>query len=95
MGCEAYSHCQIFIQAVFYHKFSMHLRGFVTLYSYDDLSFKMCASKDNYNVIIISDVSTIWAATEKDVHEGLKSNTNLLFQLLKIPQIHLLAALFE
>ena len=73
----------------------MHLRDFVTVCSYDDLSFKICASKDHYNAIIISDVSTIRAAIEKDVHQGLKSNTNLLCQLLKIPRIHLLAALFE
>ena len=79
----------------FYHKLSMHLRDFVTVCSYDDLSFKICASKDHYNAIIISDVSTIRAAIEKDVHQGLKSNTNLLCQLLKIPRIHLLAALFE
>ncbi len=78
----------------FYHKYSMHSRDFVTVCSYDDLSFKVCASKDHYNAIIVSDVSTLWAAIKKVVHQGLKSNTNLLCQLMKIP-IHLLEELFE
>ena len=79
----------------FYHKYSMRSRDFVTVCSYNDLSFKVCASKDHYNAIIVSDVSTLWASIKKDVHQGLKSNTNLLCQLMKIPRIHLLAELFE
>ena len=107
-GCEAYSYCHKqsranswsfenvgFIQAVFYQKYSMRSRDFVTVCSYDDLSFKVCASKDNYNAIIVSDVSTLWAAIKKDVHQGIIGNTNLLCELMKIPRIHLLAELFE
>ena len=73
----------------------MHPRDFVTVCSYDDLSFKMCEFEDHYNAIIISDVLTIRATIEKDVRQGFKSNTNLLHQLLKIPRIHLFVALFE
>lgn len=79
----------------FYHKYSKQLREFVTVCSYDDLSCKVCASSDRYNAIIVSDVSTLWAAIEEDVHQGFKSNSNLLCQLLKIGRIHQLAELFE
>jgi hypothetical protein len=50
---------------------------------------------DRYNAIIVSDVSTLWAAIEEDVHQGFKSNSSLLCQLLKIGRIHQLAELFE
>jgi hypothetical protein len=73
----------------------MHPWEYVRVCSYDDLSFKVCASKDHYNAIIDSDVSTLWAVIKKDVHQGLKSNTNLLCWLMKIPRIHLLTELFE
>ena len=108
MGCEEYSYCHKrsranswtfenvgIIQAVFYHKYSMHSWCFVTICSYDDLSFKVSSSKDLYNAIIVCDVSCLWAAIKKDVGQGVKSNTNLLFHLMKIPRIHLLAVLFE
>ena len=35
------------------------------------------------------------AAVKEDVHQGFKSNSNLLCQLLKIGRIHQLAELFE
>ena len=85
----------VLFKLFFCHKFSMHLRDFVTVCSYDDLSFKMCASKDHYHAIVISDVSTIWVTIEKDVCQEFKRNTNLLCQLMKIPRIHPLATLFE
>lgn len=83
--------CKLF----FYHKNSKQLRELVTVCSYDDLSCKVCASSDRYNAIIVSDVSTLWAAIKEDVHQGFKSNSNLLCQLLKIGGIHQLAELFE
>ena len=73
----------------------MHLRDFVTVCSYDDLSCKVCASKHRYNAIIVSDVSNVRAAIKKDVNEGLKSNTNLFCQLLKISGIHHLTEMLE
>jgi hypothetical protein len=79
----------------FFHKYSKQLRELVTVCSYDDLSCKVCASKDHYNAIIVSEISTLWATIEEDVHQGFKSKSNLFCQLLKIGRIHQLAELFE
>ncbi len=49
----------------------------------------------HYNAIIVSDVSTLWAAIEEDVHQGFESDSNLLCQLLKLRRIHQLAEMFE
>ena len=85
----------VFYKLFFYHKYSKQLREFVTVCSYDDLSCIVCASRDHYNAIVVSDVSTLWAAIEEDVHQGFKSSSNLLRQLLKIHRIHQLAELFK
>ena len=72
----------------------MCLRDFVTVCSYHDLSRKLSDSKDYYNAIIISDVSTLWTTIKKDVHLGFKDNYNLLYLLLKSPGIDVLEELF-
>ena len=55
----------VLYKLLFYHKYSMQLQEFVTVCSYDDLSCKVCASRDHYNAIIVSDVSTLWAAIKE------------------------------
>ena len=72
----------------------MCIRDFVTVCSYHDLSCKLPDSKDYYNAIIMSDVSTLWTTIKKDVHQGFKDNSNLLCLLLKSPGIDVLEELF-
>jgi hypothetical protein len=77
----------VWLKLCFYHASSMCIRDFVTVCSYHDLSRKLSDSKDYYNAIIMSDVSTLWTTIKKDVHGGFQDNSNLLCLLLKSPGI--------
>ncbi len=57
----------------FYHKYSKQLWEFVTVCSYDDLSCKVCASRDRYNAIVVSDVSTLWPLSKRMYIKDLKA----------------------
>ncbi len=84
----------VWLKLCFYHVSLMCIRDFVTICSYHDLSHKQYDSKDYYNVIIISDVSTLWTSIKKDVHRGFQDNSTLLCLLLKSPGIDVLEELF-
>ncbi len=84
----------VWLKLCFYHASSMCIQDFVTVCSYHDLSCKLSDSKNYYNAIIMSDVSTLWTTIKKDVHQGFKDNSNLLCLLLKSPGIDVLEELF-
>ncbi len=73
--------------------FNVYL-GFCYRLFIHDLSRKLSDSKDYYNAIIMSDVSTLWTTIKKDVHRGFKDNSNLLCLLLKSPGIDVLEEFF-
>jgi hypothetical protein len=84
----------VWLKLCFYHVSSRCIRDFVTVCSYYDLSRKLSDSKDYYNAIIMSDVSTLWTAIKKDVHRAFQDNADLLCLILKYPGIDVLEELF-
>ncbi len=67
----------VWLKLCFYHVSSMCIQDFVTVCSYHDLSCKLSDSKDYYNAINMSDISTLWTTIKKDVHQGFQDNANL------------------
>lgn len=83
----------VWLKLCFYHE-SLRIRNFVTVCSYHDLSNKLSESKQHYNAIIMSDVSTLWSTIKKDMCRGFQDNAIFVCLILKSPGIDVLEELF-